>query len=571
MQHRMYAVQKRHEYAPQHIVARGWDRGGCLRLNLPVSKGVGLRVEVDAGFHYGQAAEGEAGGVVLEVDLPHGGLGGTVELQLEEIQLLRRAQHHVHTTRGGAHLHVDVTAQQGEDDVEQLLVMSFVVRVVALGDGQQVGLEQAQHTVEVVLAQRHVHLGHGGVALVRVHLHVVGQQALHEADADFGVGDVEHVELAYFIVVLDGEVAALVEQRDDGLHVLRGRVEVRCHSRCPSEHGGHDVELAQHFDEEGRRTALEPVVPQRPVLQGIEQAEGVEDVGRPGREMVAVVSCLQRLQRLFRRHLFLFGKALHVVRHLLLHLLHADAADGGEIRFQGDVLQVVQLAEYAELGELRDAGEEDEVEVRVGVLQRRIEVAHHVAELGQVLILVHHVEQRRVVFVDEHDHFLARLFVNAFDEVGQADVGVGMVGKEAEAPLVLAQDVAQVVLELFFFHVLGRCHAEMQYGVFRPFLFLLFYIKSFEEFLPALEIALEHGHQQRLAEPARAAQEDVLAQGGHFVDVHGLVNVQTMQVDDFRECLDAYGQPFECLAFHIECFLFSDCRDNPFLVFAIKK
>lgn len=93
MQHRMYAVQKRHEYAPQHIVARGGGTGGggCLRLNLPVGKGVGLRVEVDAGFHDGQAAEGEAGGVVLEVDLPHGGLGGTVELQLEEIQLLRRA------------------------------------------------------------------------------------------------------------------------------------------------------------------------------------------------------------------------------------------------------------------------------------------------------------------------------------------------------------------------------------------------------------------------------------------------------------------------------------------------
>ena len=68
-------------------------------------------VELDAYLDNGQAAEGEAGGVVLEVNLLHGGLGGAVEFELEEVEFLRRAQHHVHAARGGAHLHIDVAAE----------------------------------------------------------------------------------------------------------------------------------------------------------------------------------------------------------------------------------------------------------------------------------------------------------------------------------------------------------------------------------------------------------------------------------------------------------------------------
>ena len=52
---------------------------GLAFLNLPVRNSMALRVEVDAHFDDGQAAEGEARGIVLQVDLLHGGFGRSVE------------------------------------------------------------------------------------------------------------------------------------------------------------------------------------------------------------------------------------------------------------------------------------------------------------------------------------------------------------------------------------------------------------------------------------------------------------------------------------------------------------
>ena len=94
-------------------------------LCLPVPDSAALGVEIDAHLHYGQSREGKLGGVVLQVDLVHGGLGGLVELQLEEIKGLLCAQYHVHTARGGVDLHVrKIARDKGEDDIEHLLVVA---------------------------------------------------------------------------------------------------------------------------------------------------------------------------------------------------------------------------------------------------------------------------------------------------------------------------------------------------------------------------------------------------------------------------------------------------------------
>ena len=81
----------------------------------------------------------------------------------------------------------------------------------------------------------------------------------------------------------------------------------------------------------------------------------------------------------------------------------------------GDILQVVQLAEDAELRKLGDACEKNETEVGVAVLQGRIEVAHHIAQDGQGLFLVYHIEQRCIIFINEDDHLPPRLSVGSLD------------------------------------------------------------------------------------------------------------------------------------------------------------
>jgi len=113
------------------------------------------------------------------------------------------------------------------------------------------------------------------------------------------------------------------------------------------------------------------------------------------------------------------GQMLHVGAHLRVQLLAADAADGGILVVHGDVEQVVQLTEDAQLSELGDAGQEDELKVRVERLYRRVEVLHRAAQCGKVLLLVYHVEQGGVVFVYDEGHFLSRLLVDRLHDVGK--------------------------------------------------------------------------------------------------------------------------------------------------------
>lgn len=82
----------------------------------------------------------------------------------------------------------------------------------------------------------------------------------------------------------------------------------------------------------------------------------------------------------------------------------SDAADGGVFRQHADVFNVVQLAEDAQLRELGNARQEHEAQVRVAGFKGTIEITHNIAEDGQVLFFMHHVEQGRIVFVDEHHH-----------------------------------------------------------------------------------------------------------------------------------------------------------------------
>ena len=85
---------------------------------------------------------------------------------------------------------------------------------------------------------------------------------------------------------------------------------------------------------------------------------------------------------------------------LVKHFILADTAEGGVVGMHADVGNVVQLAEDAQLGELGDAGEEDEAQVGVAGLQGAVEVPHHVAEYGKVCFFMHHVQERGIVFID---------------------------------------------------------------------------------------------------------------------------------------------------------------------------
>ena len=120
----------------------------------------------------------------------------------------------------------DKSREQGEDDVEHLLIMSLVIGYMAIRNGFEVILQKLQGTIHILLADKGCHLGDGDASLLgTLAIHVVGQEIVKQSYSYFLVRDVEGIELGILVVILDGDVSALIEQWGDGLHLFRRGIE----------------------------------------------------------------------------------------------------------------------------------------------------------------------------------------------------------------------------------------------------------------------------------------------------------------------------------------------------------
>ena len=109
---------------------------------------------------------------------------------------------------------------------------------------------------------------------------------------------------------------------------------------------------------------------------------------------------------------------------------------------------------------------------------------------------MHHVKQRCVIFVNEHDNLLASLLIYGIDKVGKSYVRVYRIRNNSIRFLVKFQNIKQISVKLFLVHVLATAHVEVEHGVVRPFLFMFFYGKSFKQFFLTLEVAFECRYKQ---------------------------------------------------------------------------
>ena len=170
------------------------------------------------------------------------------------------------------------------------------------------------------------------------------------------------------VTILYGDVTALIEQRGDVGHPFGGGIKIFHHRFTAAYFLGRDMVFPEHLYQVGRRAAAEPVGIQPSYAEGIQQTEGIVDVGRWPREVIAVVVVLQLLQRLFAAQFQAGSQHIQVLVHLRFHLFLSDATDGGIFGQHTDVLDVVQLAEDAQLRELGDTRQEHEAQIGVASL-----------------------------------------------------------------------------------------------------------------------------------------------------------------------------------------------------------
>ena len=89
--------------------------------------------------------------------------------------------------------------------------------------------------------------------------------------------------------------------------------------------------------------------------------------------------------------------------------------------------------------------------------------------------------------------------------------------------------------------MLTLAQVEVQNRISIPLLLQLLDGKPLEQFLLSLEITLEGGNQQRLAETAWATQEEIRSiRMSHTIDIFRLIYIELILLADPFKCLNSY-------------------------------
>ena len=225
--------------------------------------------------------------------------------------------------------------------------------------------------------------------------------------------------------------------------------------------------------------------------------------------------------------------------NIILQLLLRNTANRRVLSLHRNILQIVQLTEYAELGELVDSGNENEPQIRVETLDRAIEIPHYLPQGRKPDLVVHHIQQRCVIFInDQHSWFPGlgkRLFYQKLQPC--VDIHLVQILTFTINSFIFSKFIVELAQQLILVHVLGCGHVEMEDRVPRPFFLHISGLEPFEKFFLSFEVTTESRGQQGFTETTRTAQEHVLVSLRQIVHKTCLVDVEVTSLDNITECL----------------------------------
>ena len=132
------------------------------------------------------------------------------------------------------------------------------------------------------------------------------------------------------------------------------------------------VELEQ-FDKVSRCACFKPVAAEPPVGKGIQQAERIVHTDGIFREMISVVVCFQFRTSFFIAHACSCGQFVNIFFKIGINFFLTDTTDFGILVNHGNVTQVVQIAEHADLAELGHSREQSKADAPVHGFQSSVE------------------------------------------------------------------------------------------------------------------------------------------------------------------------------------------------------
>ncbi len=248
-------------------------------------------------------------------------------------------------------LHEDIiVGEQGKHDVERLLPMPLVVGVVAVRHRLQEVVQQTEGSIHIPLLHQYRHLGDGRVGLRRLIRQIMRQETTIQPHPYFLIRQCQLIQFRRLIISLDGYVSTLIEQRYDGGHRFGGGIKVfLVHLYGFAKICRQEIILSHHIDEIGRRARAEPVRIHFSIGKAIQQAVRIEDIWRWPTEMVSIIMTFQLLDGFFPAEFQFLSQFINIIAHLGQQFLLGDTADAGIRHLHTHILDVVQLAEDAEL------------------------------------------------------------------------------------------------------------------------------------------------------------------------------------------------------------------------------
>ncbi|SCH53796.1 Uncharacterised protein [uncultured Bacteroides sp.] len=241
--------------------------------------------------------------------------------------------------------------------------------------------------------------------------------------------------------------------------------------------------------------------------------------------MIAVVIGFQFRTRLLVTHPRSRSQCVNILFKVGVHFLLADAADFHIAVVHGNVHQVVQIAEHADLSELGHSRQQGEADAAVHGLQRPVERLQGAAVLVLQGFVADGLQHGLVVFIDENHHPAACLLActaNHSLKTGRYGILVRVI---TIFSLPLFQGQFQLVFQTCFRIILFCVQIHVQHRIHRPVPLQFFQRQSFEKFFLPLRVGFESRQQQTLAETSRTTQEIVtscvkqLINQGSFIDI----------------------------------------------------
>ena len=171
-------------------------------------------VEAYRHLHQPTAVCGVRDEVSAVIYLPQRLLYRTIQLELKDVDDVRRLHHGIRPATDARHLGPRVLPQKTEDDVENGLVMTLLLRVQLVRNTCEEGAEAGEESVYVARPQLLDELADEETRFILRQGRIERRGEVQEAVLHLLVGETERVELELRVVRLDRQVSALVDHRD---------------------------------------------------------------------------------------------------------------------------------------------------------------------------------------------------------------------------------------------------------------------------------------------------------------------------------------------------------------------